>query len=101
PGVAKTPVSSVLLAAVRSLPLKGLRLLPSLEVGAPGWDVSVPGPDPGSGFGAPTVGMPIFAGGGGSGGGQVLLAAPEVAAIRVPDGPTVRTERAAALAFGL
>jgi hypothetical protein len=101
PGVAKTPVSSVLLAAVRSLPLKGLRLLPSLEVGAPGWDVSVPGPDPSTGFGAPTVGMPIFAGGGGSGDGQVLLAAPEVAAIRVPNGPTVRTERAAALPFGL
>src|SRR6185312_2808492 len=42
PGVAKTPVSSVLLAAVRSLPLDGLRLRPSLEVGAPGWDASGP-----------------------------------------------------------
>ena len=44
--------------------------------------------------------MPIFAGGG-LGGARMLLAAPEVAAIRLSDGPTVRSVGGAALPFGL
>ena len=92
-------MSSVLLAAVRSLPLKGLRLLTGLEVGAPGWDVSAPGPDPSTGWGAPTVGTPIFAAAAAAT--RRCCWPTQVAAIRVPNGPIVRTERAAGLPFGL
>src|SRR5271166_3272362 len=75
---------NVTLESERSLPLLGLGVAPSLTVGNPNWDID----DPVSGGGsAPAVGTPIFSNAS-VGEMEYEVVARQVAAIRVPNGPT-------------
>lgn len=87
-----------------------ITITPSLEAGTIGWCTSIhfrdvpPGGEFGGGgcpTGTPAIGSPLFAADGSRGPGLwYVLAAPQVAAVRVANGPTVLTRADARLPYG-